>query len=157
MLGAEGQVYLDDYPVYATAAYRGGYYDATTQGDNGDEHMFMAGVNILFGPSTLKDNDRLGAALDLPRLPARAAPWGEGLNWFWPSWKTSDSQLRNQTRSVLSDRSRAPTVPPEPLSFKLMVSVADLSPDLIFSFRMPILAPSVKELPLWIFSIVSGA
>ncbi len=79
--GIQGKIrVLDDFPVYATAAYRGADYDATSEGDSGDEHMFLAGVNILFGPNTLKDNDRLGATLDLPRLPARAAPWGEGLD-----------------------------------------------------------------------------
>lgn len=67
-------------PLYATAGYRGGHYDATTAGDDGSEHMVMVGVNVLFGANSLKDNDRLGATLDLPRLPARSAPWGEGLD-----------------------------------------------------------------------------
>jgi hypothetical protein len=80
-LGVQGKMrVLTDYPVYATAAYRYSHSDSTTEGDTGNEHIFLAGVNVLFGPNSLKDNDRLGATLDLPRLPARAAPWSEGLD-----------------------------------------------------------------------------
>ena len=79
--GLQGKMRItESMPIYATAAYRGGYYDATSEDDDGSEHMFTVGFNVLFGPRSLKDNDRRGATLDLPRLPARAAPWGEGLD-----------------------------------------------------------------------------
>jgi len=79
--GLQGKMRVSEaLPLYAMAAYRGGYYDATSEGDHGSEHMVMVGVNVLFGTGSLKANDRLGATLDLPRLPARSAPWGEGLD-----------------------------------------------------------------------------
>jgi hypothetical protein len=60
------------YPVYGTLGYRGAYYDGTTEGDHATEHVFKAGIKILFGANTLKQNDRYGATLDLPMLPVRA-------------------------------------------------------------------------------------
>jgi hypothetical protein len=79
--GLQGKMRMSEaLPLYGTAAYRGGYYDATTAGDDGSEHMLMVGVNVLFGADSLKANDRLGATLNLPRLPTRSAPWGEGLD-----------------------------------------------------------------------------
>jgi hypothetical protein len=61
-------------------AYRGGDYDATTEEDDGEEHVGLIGLSFLFGADSLKHNDRYGATLDLPMLPARASPWAEGLD-----------------------------------------------------------------------------
>lgn len=67
-------------PIYGFVSYRGANYDATTEGDWGDEEVMMAGVTFLFGPKSLKQNDRRGATLDMPLLPVRAASWTEGLD-----------------------------------------------------------------------------
>jgi hypothetical protein len=69
-----------DVPLYGFATYRGGYYDATTEEDHGEEHVGLVGLSFLFGADSLKHNDRYGATLDLPLLPARAATWAEGLD-----------------------------------------------------------------------------
>ena len=63
---------MRSYPVYGTLGYRGANYDATTENDHATEHVFKAGIKILFGANTLKQNDRYGATLDLPMLPVRA-------------------------------------------------------------------------------------
>jgi hypothetical protein len=78
--GLKGKMKFNDMPVYGTLAYRGGSYDATTEGDSGTEHVALLGISILLGPNTLQDNDRMGATLDLPMLPGRAASWTEGLD-----------------------------------------------------------------------------
>lgn len=79
--GVKGKMKLNPTkPVYGVLAYRGGSYDATTEGDDGTEHVLLAGISILLGPQTLQDNDRRGATLDLPMLPGRAASWTEGLD-----------------------------------------------------------------------------
>lgn len=61
-----------NYPVYGTLAYRGAYYDATTESDHATEHVVKAGIKVMFGANTLQQNDRYGATLDLPMLPVRA-------------------------------------------------------------------------------------
>ncbi len=79
--GVKGKMRISSsMPIYGVLAYRGGDYDATTEGDDGDEHVVLVGVSILFGPTTLKQNDRRGATLDMPLLPGRAAAWTEGLD-----------------------------------------------------------------------------
>ena len=71
---------MDKYPVYATAAYLGGNYDATTENDWGKDHTVLVGFSFLFGADSLKHNDRYGATLNQPMLPVRAAAWAEGLD-----------------------------------------------------------------------------
>jgi hypothetical protein len=71
---------LRSYPVYGTLAYRGTYYDATTESDHATEHVFKAGIKVLFGANTLLQNDRYGATLDLPMLPVRANSLTENLD-----------------------------------------------------------------------------
>ncbi len=79
--GVKGKMRIpSSLPIYGVLSYRGGGYDATTETDDGSEHVFLVGVSILFGPATLKKNDRLGATLDMPLLPGRAAAWTEGLD-----------------------------------------------------------------------------
>jgi hypothetical protein len=68
------------YPVYGTLGYRGAYYDATTEGDHATEHVFKAGIKVMFGANTLQQNDRYGATLDLPMLPVRANSLTENLD-----------------------------------------------------------------------------
>jgi hypothetical protein len=68
------------YPVYATLGYRGAYYDATTENDHATEHVFKAGIKVMFGASTLQQNDRYGATLDLPMLPVRANSLAENID-----------------------------------------------------------------------------
>ncbi len=79
--GAEAKFrLLDDVPLYGTLAYQGGYYDATTEHDTAETHAVLAGVSFLFGATTLKENDRYGATLDMPLLPSRAASLEEDLD-----------------------------------------------------------------------------
>jgi len=68
------------YPIYGVLAYRGAYYDATTENDHATEHVFKAGIKVLFGANTLLQNDRYGATLDLPMLPIRANSLTENLD-----------------------------------------------------------------------------
>ena len=60
------------FPVYGTLAYRGAYYDGTSENDHVNEHVAKVGVKVLFGAKSLLHNDRYGATLDLPMLPIRA-------------------------------------------------------------------------------------
>jgi len=60
-----------NFPVYGTLAYRGAYYDSVGD-DHLTEHVFKAGIKVLFGARDLLQNDRNGATLDLPTLPIRA-------------------------------------------------------------------------------------
>ncbi len=62
------------------AAYRGGYYDTTTEGEELTEQIFALGVTYLFGAESMKANDRRGATLDQPSLPMRATNWVEPLD-----------------------------------------------------------------------------
>ena len=78
---AKGKIrILDKYPIYATAAYLGGNYDATTENDWGKEHTVLVGFSFVLGADSLKHNDRYGATLSQPMLPVRAAAWTEGLD-----------------------------------------------------------------------------
>ena len=61
-------------------AYRGAYFDTTTEGEQLTEHIAMVGIRYLFGAESLKANDRLGATLDQPSLPMRATNWVEPLD-----------------------------------------------------------------------------
>lgn len=70
-------------PIYGTLAYQGGSYYATNDLDTGTEHSFRVGLRVMFGKAgapTLLANDRYGATLDTPMLPARAAAWTETLD-----------------------------------------------------------------------------
>jgi hypothetical protein len=79
--GLEGKTrLLDSTPLYGTVGYRGGYYDSPSDGDHVEEHTGFVGISFLFGASSLKENDRYGATLDLPQLPARAASWVEAID-----------------------------------------------------------------------------
>jgi len=79
--GAEAKFKLwDDMPLYTTLTYQGGFYDATTENDTIETHAVLAGISFQFGPSTLKENDRYGATLDMPMLPSRAASLEEDLD-----------------------------------------------------------------------------
>lgn len=72
--GVSGMLRLSDQmPIYGTLAYRGADYDTTTEGDEGESHSLMAGVTFLFGGSTLKENDRMGATLDSPTTVLRTS------------------------------------------------------------------------------------
>lgn len=67
-------------PLYGFVGYRGAHYDGTTEDDTGTEHAAMVGLSYQFGATSLKDNDRNGASLDLPMMVSRAAPWAEALD-----------------------------------------------------------------------------
>ncbi|MGE3366776.1 MAG: hypothetical protein AB7I34_25410 [Rhizobiaceae bacterium] len=63
-------------PVYGTLEYRGGYYEETeVDAEAVEEHAFLVGLSVAFGVTSLWENDRRGATLDTPMLPARAAAW----------------------------------------------------------------------------------
>ncbi|MFN3714358.1 MAG: hypothetical protein ACK4SX_11935 [Alcanivoracaceae bacterium] len=62
-------------PLYATLQYRTAKFDATSEGDIGYEQSVLIGIEILMGAGSLKHNDRRGATLDTPILPAQAAAW----------------------------------------------------------------------------------
>ncbi len=68
------------YPIYGTLAYQGGRYDATSDNNEGDDHRIIFGARFLFGAKTAKENDRRGATLSGPMLPARTASWTESLD-----------------------------------------------------------------------------
>ena len=70
----------EEMPLYGFVAYRGGHYDATTEDDDGTEHAVLAGISFQWGATTLLQNDRYGANLDMPMLPARASAWAEALD-----------------------------------------------------------------------------
>jgi hypothetical protein len=71
--GASVQTRIAEAPLYGTLAYRGGSYDATTEGDDGEIHMVTLGITYLLGTQDLMDNDRNGISLDTPTAPLRAA------------------------------------------------------------------------------------
>ena len=71
----------DSMPIYATADYRGGRYYADDGGEEiVQEQAFLVGLSFLFGAPSLLENDRRGATLSSPMLPARAAAWTEALD-----------------------------------------------------------------------------
>jgi hypothetical protein len=82
--GAGGKMKVSNsMPIYLTADYRGGRYYADDTPEAPDaigEHTFLAGMSFLFGATTLYDNDRRGATLSSPMLPARASAWTEALD-----------------------------------------------------------------------------
>lgn len=78
--GASATLRIGNSPVAITAGYEFGRYYATEDDDGGYEHTFRIGLTIPFGAGTLFDNDRRGATLSLPMLPARAAAWAELLD-----------------------------------------------------------------------------
>ena len=80
--GAGGKLLLSDsMPIYGTADYRGGIYaDVDFRFKEVTEHAFLAGLSFLFGAPSLLENDRRGATLSTPMLPARAAAWNEAVD-----------------------------------------------------------------------------
>jgi hypothetical protein len=78
--GVLAKMRLHNWPLYGTLAYRGGRYTATEDPDTGTEHVVMVGLSALFGATSLRHNDRYGATLSLPMLPARGAAWAEPLD-----------------------------------------------------------------------------
>lgn len=80
--GIKGKLRVSDsLPLYATLAYRGGRYHAGEgEDDTGKDHAFLVGVTVLFGPATLKQNDRYGATLSSPMLIGRTGAWTEPLD-----------------------------------------------------------------------------
>ncbi|MFN3714357.1 MAG: hypothetical protein ACK4SX_11930 [Alcanivoracaceae bacterium] len=66
-------------PVYASLTLRTAKIDNTTRDSIGYESSVLVGVEVLFGATSLKDNDRRGATLDTPILATQAAAWNEEL------------------------------------------------------------------------------
>ena len=78
--GAGGKLRLSDsMPIYGTLDYRGGSYHADNEGTV-TEHVGLVGLSFAFGAPSLQENDRRGATLSTPMLPARAAAWTETLD-----------------------------------------------------------------------------
>ena len=76
--GLKGMMRLtQQYPIYLTAAYRGGFYDSTSESDHGEEHAGIVGLTFLFGAPSLKANNRSYAGLSTPMLPARRSDAGD--------------------------------------------------------------------------------
>lgn len=79
--GVEGKRRLSEsMPIYGTLEYRGGAYGSDDDTEAGEEHAVLAGLNFAIGASSLLDNDRRGATLDTPMLPARASAWTEAID-----------------------------------------------------------------------------
>lgn len=78
--GVAATLRIGQSPTAITAGYEFGRYYATEDDDAGTEHTFRIGLTIPFGAGTVFDNDRRGATLSLPMLPARAAAWAELLD-----------------------------------------------------------------------------
>lgn len=68
--GARYERGLETMPISLFVAYEGAHYDNGSGGDRGSftEHTGLVGLKFRFGPNSLKENDRLGATLDLPRF-----------------------------------------------------------------------------------------
>jgi hypothetical protein len=68
--GARYEQGLETMPISLFVAYEGAHYDNGSGGDTGSfiEHTGLVGAKFRFGPNSLKENDRLGATLDLPRF-----------------------------------------------------------------------------------------
>ena len=71
--GVSAQTRIAEMPLYASIAYRGGNYDATTEDDDAQVHMLTFGLSYMFGTPSLKANDRDGTSLDTPTTPLRSA------------------------------------------------------------------------------------
>lgn len=79
--GAGAKLRLSDsMPIYGTLDYRGGYYDSYQSDDAVEEHAVLVGLAFAFGAPSLMENDRRGATLSTPMLPARAAAWTEAID-----------------------------------------------------------------------------
>ena len=70
----------DSMPIYGTLDYRGGFYDSYENEDEIEEHAVLVGLAFAFGAPSLMENDRRGATLTTPMLPARVAAWTEALD-----------------------------------------------------------------------------
>ena len=71
----------ESMPIYGTLEYRGGNYEETEDfAESVEEHAFLIGLDFAFGANNLWENDRRGATLDTPMLPARAAAWTEAVD-----------------------------------------------------------------------------
>ena len=84
--GALGKIGLSDLmPIYGTLEYRGGFYGVHGGGAGAQsafENVLLIGLDFAFGAPSLFDNDRRGATLDMPMLPARAAAWTQTVDSF---------------------------------------------------------------------------
>ncbi len=76
----EGEKRFADSPVSFSVSYEGNYIGNSRNTDVSDEkserlieHVFMAGISFKFGSTTLLQEDRYGATLDIPLAPLRAA------------------------------------------------------------------------------------
>ena len=80
--GALGKMRLSEsMPIYGTLEYRGANSWSTDDGgEEIQEHAVLIGLDFLFQATSLWENDRRGATLDTPMLPARAAAWTEGFD-----------------------------------------------------------------------------
>ena len=68
----------DSMPIYGTLEYRGANFEETEDNaESAEEHAVLIGLDFTFGTTSLWENDRRGATLDTPMLPARAAAWTE--------------------------------------------------------------------------------
>jgi len=65
--GSDIEYQLCNSPVSAFIAYTGARYDQNDDNDILFEHRIGFGVRFYFGQKSLKDNDRHGVSLDLPR------------------------------------------------------------------------------------------
>lgn len=72
---------FDAMPLYGTLEYRGAHFWTEDQDDDrAEKHAVLVGLDIAFGSVNLLKNDRRGATLDMPMLPARAAAWSESMD-----------------------------------------------------------------------------
>lgn len=67
-------------PIYGVLGYRGGTYYADQDLDRLTEHVVYAGISVMWGASSLRENDRRAATLDMPLLPLRASGITESLD-----------------------------------------------------------------------------
>lgn len=77
--GVKAKYGFGDMPVYLSAEYRGTQYDG--HGENSaTEHVGLLGLSVVFGASSLLEQDRYGATLETPSLPLRASAWTSPLD-----------------------------------------------------------------------------
>ncbi len=81
--GARLEHSYSSVPLTTFVGYEGARYSNDSDGDFDDgsfiEHTIVAGLKFKFGTDSLKDNDRYGATLDLPRF-GRWVASGEALD-----------------------------------------------------------------------------
>jgi hypothetical protein len=65
--GVDAEYRPNGWPVSGFVGYTGARYDQDDDSDVLYEHRIGFGVRFYFGPATLRDNDRNGVSLDLPR------------------------------------------------------------------------------------------